>query len=383
MLRVLHTIDTTGPGGAETVFVSLVKGVDKCLYQSIAAINGPGWVYGELLKSGVEPFFLHSEGGFNIRYLIGLIKTIRNNKVDIVHSHLFGSNVYCSLAGLICRVPVVSTFHGFVDTSKQDILWYIKTKIINHGSQCIVFVSEHLKKTFVEKYGFSRKKSISIVNGVDTTIFRPERDISLRRDLNLASENILVGAIGNIRQAKGYEVFIQAAKLMVARDSRYRFVIVGEGSGVLYSKLVELRDNLGLRGYVYFLGFRDDIPRILNNLDAFVLSSVSEGFSISTIQAMACGVPVVITRSGGPEEIVANTKAQVVDVNDPEGIALALERVMTDNEIREESVSLGLTTVLNKYSLSSVLQQYESVYMGLGRLGGIRGKGTIPPHRGT
>ena len=101
MKTILHTIDTTGPGGAETVFIDLATRLPKDKYRSVVVIRGKGWVYEELGRRGVNPILLDAKGSFNLRYLLGLRKIIKEEGVDIIQSHLLGANVYCSLAGLL------------------------------------------------------------------------------------------------------------------------------------------------------------------------------------------------------------------------------------------------------------------------------------------
>ena len=106
------------------------------------------------------------------------------------------------------------------------------------------------------------------------------------------------------------------------RLPRYQFVIAEESGNALVFRLLLLRNELGLQDAVHFIGFRQDISALLNGLDVFVLSSVSEGFSLATVQAMACGIPVVATRSGGPEEIVSDGfNGILVDVQDKSQLA--------------------------------------------------------------
>lgn len=157
MIKVLHAIDTTGLGGAETVFVSLVKGLDAEKFKSIAAIRGSGWVYDSLRISGVEPIFVKSKGGYNFQYLEELVRIVKEHEIDIIQSHLLGSNLYCSIAGLVCRVPVISTIHGFVDVAESEKLMWLKSKLINMGSKKIVFVSDRLREHYVKQLGFSKK----------------------------------------------------------------------------------------------------------------------------------------------------------------------------------------------------------------------------------
>ena len=98
MKTILHIIDTTGPGGAETVFIDLATRLPKDKYHSIVVIRGKGWVYEELCRRGVQPILLDAKGSFNWRYLLNLIKLIRSNRVDLIQSHLLGASVYCSMA---------------------------------------------------------------------------------------------------------------------------------------------------------------------------------------------------------------------------------------------------------------------------------------------
>lgn len=363
MIRVLHAIDTTGPGGAETVFLNLIKGLDPLRFKSFVVITGPGWVCDELRKNGIEPIFVQSRGGFNLQYLWALVRVIRKYKINLVQSHLLGSNLYCSLAGLICRTPVVSTFHGFVDSSAKDRLMPIKARLINRGSSRIVFVSDRLKENFSRKYGFSLKKSVTIYNGVDTSVFQPAKDVSLRKELGLGPENVLIGAVGNIRPAKGYECLIKAARLVCDTYPECKFVIAGEGSGTLYEELLNLRKRLNLEGSVFFLGFREDTAKVLNNLDVFVLPSVSEGFSIATIEAMACGLPVVATCSGGPEEIISNGETGLlVEVGSSEQTALAIEGLFRDWPAAKILAAAGRRFATGHFSVQAMVFGYQALY---------------------
>ncbi len=362
MTRILHTIDTTGPGGAETVFVNLVKKLDPALFQSFAAIAGTGWVCDQLRSSGVEPIFVRSKGGFNTRYLMEIVRIIMDYEIDIVQSHLLGANVYSCLAGMLCRVPVVSTFHGFVDSSRRDRLMPVKRAIVNLGSRRVVFVSERLRQHFIAEYGFSAGKSSVIHNGIDAGRFRFEKDDSLRRELGLSADHILIGALGNIRPAKGYDLFLRAARIVHDAHPQTRFVVSGQGAGALYDSLLKLRGELDLEGIFHFIGFRDDAARILNNLDLFVLPSTTEGFSISTIEAMFCRVPVVVTRSGGPEEIVASGfNGLCVDCTH-EDIAQGIIQLLDSRDLGRTFLSNAYEAAISTFSLSKMTEAYAQIY---------------------
>jgi glycosyltransferase involved in cell wall biosynthesis len=362
MIRILHTIDTAGPGGAETVFVTLATGLDNKKFKSFAAIPGPGWVCDQLIKVGMEPIFVSSKGGFNFCYLIKLVKIIKSYKIDLVQSHLLGSNVYSSLAGLICRVPVVSTFHGFVDANEGDKSINMKRWLINRGSVKIIFVSDRLKEHFVQIHQISSIKAVTIYNGVNTIKYKPDRDENIRNELGIRPDNILVGAVGNIRTAKGYEYLVKAARIVCDLKPECRFIIAGQGDGELLGKLLKIIEDLELEAFFTLVGFREDCSKLYNNLDIFVLPSVSEGFSISTIEAMACGIPLVLTRSGGPEEIVGKKSFELVEVKDESALAKAIIDRIDNAEQTKRSIEQGIDLVQERFSTDKMISNYVNIY---------------------
>lgn len=359
MIRILHSIDTTGPGGAETVFVNLATGLDPHKFKSFAVIKGEGWVCDTLRSHGIEPIFVKAKGSFNLRYLFELVRVVRHYKIDVIQSHLLGSNLYCCLAGIICRIPVFSTFHGFVDAQSHERFMGLKTWMINQGSKKIVFVSECLKRQFQQAYGFWESKSITIYNGVDTEVFYPKRDTSIRRQLGLSNGNILIGAVGNIRPAKGYDLFLKAARIIYDKHPDCRFVVAGQGSGQLYQSLLELRKKLHLEDVFFFLGFQHDTALFLNNLDIFCLPSTSEGFSISTIEAMACGIPVVATRCGGPEEIIVHETSGLLSACDSYALASNVAKLIDCPNLGYMMIRDAMHIVKKQFSLAAMQKKYE------------------------
>ncbi len=359
MLKILHAIDTSGPGGAETVFYDLTIGLDPDIFCSIPVLPSTGWLYDKLTAKGFQPQIVPARGSFNLRYLFTLVHLIKANKIDIIHSHLFGSNVYCSLAGIITRTPVIATFHGFVDSRQNDKLLKLKFALINKGAASIIFVSKHLMTFFTDKLGADAAKSRVIYNGVDTDIFTPGKSNTLKQELGLATDDIIVGSIGNIRPAKGYDILLKAAAIVKKQRHNIKFVIAGEGSGGLYNELTALHTKLNLKDTVFFLGFRDDTVELLHNFDHFLLSSSSEGFSISTVEAMACGIPIITTKSGGPEEILSNTKGTLINIGDYRAIAQAIIDVA---KVREISLS-PLFPSVNQFAKPRIIKQYIEQYL--------------------
>ena len=363
MINILHAIDTSGPGGAETVFLNIIENLNPGNFRSFIALSGTGWLYERLLEKGFSPLIIDSKGAFNFKYLWNLIKSVKKHKIQVIHSHLLGSNVYCSLVGLILKIPVISTFHGYVDANRHDRLLHFKFRIIKSGSKKIIFVSEHLKRYFSNYTKLNPEQAEVIYNGVDTSRFKPQKNSLLKKELGLKEKDALIGSIGNIRAPKGYDILLRAAARVRDVRNDCKFVIAGEGSGPLYDELLALQKKLHLQDTVFFLGFRDDPEFLLNNFDIFLLPSISEGFSISTIEAMACMAPVVATRSGGPEEIIVhNQNGILIMPGKPDIIETALLNLITDKQKMEQLSNAAFNEVRHKFSNDILIENYENLY---------------------
>jgi len=368
--NVLHIIDTTGPGGAETVFINLVTQLPGN-YNPIVVLRGKGWVYDELIKLGVIPLIIDSKGSFNIAYAWSLVKLIKTHNVHLIHGHLMGSNVYGSLVSLITRVPMIATFHGDVDVASGERFLKQKFQLINFGAKSIVCVSQSLIKELGARSELKQSKLSCIYNGVTvpgevTTRNNKTTPTALRNEYALGEQEILVTSIGNIRPAKGYPYLIGAAAKLVQNNPLYHFFIVGDPKEPLASQLEKQTEDLGIVKNIHFLGFRENVREILQQSDIFLLSSVSEGFSISTIEALSEMIPVIATRSGGPEEIISDGETGVlVETANPDAICSAVKYLTENIEYKEKLVANGRAHVAEKFSIESMISQYTGLYARL------------------
>ncbi|MEW5948590.1 MAG: glycosyltransferase family 4 protein [Thermodesulfobacteriota bacterium] len=356
-------IETKGPGGAETVFLQLVQGMAARGYGCVAAVTGPGWVKEQLENKGIVPVLLPTDGSFDLRFLSSIITCIKGHKIDLVHSHLLGANVYACLAGMLTGRKVISTFHGSKDMGdRRSVIHTLKGKIVGRGSSRVVAVSDTLKRELCAGNWLRPKKVEVIYNGIDIKKFRTDNAKDYRTSIGFAKDELLIGMIGNIRQTKGHDYFIKSAAIVKERFPGVKYLIVGHASDEDHERLVRLAGELGLENTVHFLGFRQDAHKILSCLDVFVLASTSEGFSIATVEALAAGIPVVCTRSGGPEEIITHEKdGLLVPIRDAGALTEAVCRLLADKELASRLVGEGLKTA-ERFSLDRMLDNYEALY---------------------
>jgi glycosyltransferase involved in cell wall biosynthesis len=361
---ILHLIDTGGPGGAETIFLELVERLNRERWRSIPVVPSQDWLHASLSERGLRPVLLPTRRSFDLGYLTRLLSLAHRHGAALIHTHLLTTAVYGSAVGRLSRIPVVSTFHGNVDIDPTDRFKRVKMRMLERPTNRIVFVSESLRRSVMSAEGLRPKLTRVIPNGIDTSCFRPARDASLREELGVRSDEILVGAVGNVRASKDYANLLRAAAWLRERSPSYRFAIAGDTrSGGLYDELLAMRSQFGLEDAVKFVGFCQDVPRFLNNCDIYVLSSDQEGFSLTTVQSMACGVPVIATRSGGPEEILTDGKdGLLVPASDSVALGRSIEVLASDPARRARLASAGRRTAEERFGVEVMVRAYEDVY---------------------
>jgi len=258
---------------------------------------------------------------------------------------------------------VISTFHGSVDIGENERFKGLKFAAIKAGASRIVAVTDSLLDDIVSRTSLREKKACVIYNGIDTSVFIRPHSSTLRDKYGWSEKEIIIGSLGNIRPAKGYDILLKAAALLVRSDYSYRFVIAGQGKGKLYDQLLVLRKELALEESVQFLGFLDDAADFLASIDIFLSSSISEGLPLSAIQAMVAELPIVATRCGGYVGLISEGKnGLLVDVNNPDAIADTIEMLAADSDLQNKLAKNAKTYAIETYDLEVMLNAYEQVY---------------------
>ncbi len=364
-MNILHLIETTGPGGAETVLINIIHHLPRDRFASAAVATGPGWVYDNLtaLDIPVEIIPLRQMNG--LAFLGHLRKIIRKYHIDLLHAHLDDMNFYATLGGWLCGKPVVTTFHGLIGNwTEQKLKTRLKLAVVRHRACRIIAVSDFMRETLIDRWKMPPPRVHRIYNGVDFSVFETE-DVhrGIREEYGIPTDAPLVAAVGNIREPKGYEYLVRAAKIVREKIPESRFLIIGQGEGALLDQLNALITELDLTETVIVTGFREDIPQLLSQIDLFALTSLTEGLSIATIEAMAAGKAVVVTASGGPEEIVDDgVTGFLVPPADDQSLAERITQVLSDHQLRQTISEAGRQSVRQKFSIGHNVNEYIKVY---------------------
>jgi glycosyltransferase involved in cell wall biosynthesis len=299
--------------------------------------------------------------------MIRLAVAMKRRKCRLVHFHdahgLGVGSTSASLAGVPLRV--ISRRVDF--PLPQNILSRRKYR---KDVDVIIAISEGVKEVLV-KGGIAPANIEVIPSGIDFSPFREvtSRDF-LRREFSFASDDYLVGIVAHLEDHKGHKYLIKAAELLKAQAPNIRIVVVGEGS--LKFELTKQVRELHVEDLVFFLGFRDDVPRILASLDLFVLSSHLEGLGSSIMDAMASRLPVVATRTGGiPEVVVDGETGLLVPPRDPAALAEGILRLYRDRELAKKLGQRGYEVVCEKFSAEAMAERVIALYQKIAAPKGI------------
>lgn len=362
MKTILHVIDTTGPGGAETVFVELASSLREYGYRNLALIRGSGWVHDELIRRGVEVVLLDCKGSFHVAFLHSLITLLRAERIDLIHAHLLGSNVYCSLAGFLTATPVIATFHGSVDIRGGEKFSTAKFWSISLGSRFVVAVTERLRHDLLSCTSLWASKLRVIYNGIDTAYFSRKPMADLRASLGVPEGALLIGALGNVRPAKAYQVAVRAIRHLRDDGVDAHFAIAGQGAGPLLDELKQCCLRLGLENRVHLLGYVSDAAGFLASIDLFMLSSVSEGHPLALTQAMAMGLPIIATRCGVEEIIEHQVTGWLVEKDNPRALADAVSYLIQHPDVAHGMGEHARQAARLRYDTSTMRHAYLNIY---------------------
>ena len=294
-MKVLHMITGLGVGGAELQLRSMLQHTRHDA--EVVTLYNPGPVADMIRADGRQVRSLGMTSNTQFSALYALRRLIADGGYDVVHAHLYRSQIYGRPAAWLAGVPVIlSTEHSIGETHLERRRMtagvralYLATELM---SDMTVAVSGTVRERLVN-WGVRPRKVAVIPNGVDLTRveFDPTAREQVRGEFGLASSDYVIGVLGRLDPTKQFDMVIEAAAPLLADGAR--LLIVGEGDDRVH--LEEVARSCGVAGRVIFAGERHDVAAMLSAMDLFVASSKQETFGLSVLEALANGVPVLYT----------------------------------------------------------------------------------------
>jgi glycosyltransferase involved in cell wall biosynthesis len=355
-LKVLHVITGLGVGGAELQLRSILQHTRHDA--RVVTLYNPGPVADMLRSDGIAVHDLRMRSNTEVGALNRLRSLIRAGRYDVVHAHLYRSQIYGRLAARLAGTPVVvSTEHSIGETHLERRKMSLGVRALYLGterlSQMTVAVSDTVRDRLVD-WGVPERKVLVIPNGVDfeRVAFDADARDRVRADFGIGRADRVVGVLGRLDANKRFDMVIRAAAPLL--DDRTTLLIVGKGAELDHLRAVASEN--GVTDRVVFAGERHDVDAMLSTMDVFVASSAQETFGLSVLEALANGAPALYTTCPALVGVPTERARQVVGTVEQLRGALAAELAVAPRE------RLADPMVRERYGIDAVTERIDSLY---------------------
>lgn len=367
-INVLHVIDKLSMDGVNPSSCAiLLEEWISCLESDkfnwvVCTLRNPDPAGKLLEKKGIRVYYF-GYGKISYKNVKGIINLIEKEKIDILHLHGYSAANFGRIASRKTDVINVVHEHAVLRTLPHQ---YIADLILRNFTDCAVAVSENVKDFMIRSRRIPSKRITVIRNGIDIDKFRKSDDKTIeirRRELEVPESARVVGTVTRLRKEKGVEYFIKAIPYILNEFSDVYFLIVGDGP--LRTQMESLTRDLNISEKVKFLGFRKDIVELLSIFDINVIPSLTEGFPLSLVEAMAVGNVIVATKVGGMKEIAEDGKHVLfVPTKNPLEIGEKV-KFLLKNSLISEKLSLYSMESAKNFSIERSTMSLEELYISL------------------
>ncbi|MBD2577198.1 glycosyltransferase [Oscillatoria sp. FACHB-1406] len=373
MKKLVFLLRSLNIGGAERQLINLAKSLPLNDFDvTVVEFYSGGELEQEIIESEVKLVSLNKLGRWDVvGFFYRLFQCLKQIKPDILHGYLGVPNI-CTA----CLKPL------FISTR---IVWGVRASNVdfNHYNwlsdlvfklECLlsryadlIIVNSNAGHKYHRKHGFPKEKMTVIPNGIDTEKFKPDRIARqrIRAEWGLTNEITLIGLVGRLDPMKDHPNFLKAAALLLQSRSDVKFVCVGSGEDNYTKELYHLASTLNIEQQVIWAGKREDMVAVYNAIDILASSSsCGEGFPNVIGEAMACGVPCIVTDVGDSAWIVGDTGI-VVPAKNPESLKIAMEKLIgsdRNNIYKQEEIR---QRIIENFSLLNLVTKTKSVLLNL------------------
>lgn len=359
-MHVLHIVLGLQTGGLEKLVLSLIDQHSQSLRCTILCLDDP--TPNDSLDSRYSIVRWQKKQGVDLSLIWRIRSLIKAQDVDVVHTHNPAPHFYGAIATRLSGKALIHTKHGrnYPDSKKRVLLNRFSASL----SDRVVAVSSDARKVCTEIEGIPPAKVITILNGVNLNTYSPKKENLLRPWLGAQCDDPIIGIVARLSPEKNHSLLLDACAHLRSQRVLFNAVIIGDGP--CRKALEERSRELNLSENVHFLGNRNDVEQLLSGMTVFTLCSLSEGVSLTLLEAMGAELPVVATDVGGNKEVVADGVTGFLVPLDPLALASSLTKLIQPGPeaatLRREFGKAGRKRALQKFSIDASAQRYLDLY---------------------
>ena len=365
-INILWLVDHLGYNGflhgAGKYYLNTIPFFDKSSFNIILCVlRSRDNLTSQFEEKGIKVHHL-GRNKLDLLTILDVIKLIKKDKINLIHCHGYGSANFGRLAKIFTHTPVV--VHAHDDDSNYPLYQRLSDYILKGFTDKGIAVSEAVKKASIVKRKIPREKMIVLHNGIIFDEFKIPNNIEIkeeRKKWKLDEDTNVIGTIAKLRKEKGLEYLIKAVPRVLSAIPNSSFFIVGDGS--LRNSLENLAKQLGIMKNITFTGFIENVSTILSIFDLKVLPSLTEGFGLVIVEAMAMGKPIIATDVGGVKEILTDGETGLlIPPKNPEVLADKIIYLLKNQEAAKK-LGIKAKQESKKFDIRIQVEKLEEQYL--------------------
>jgi glycosyltransferase involved in cell wall biosynthesis len=373
--RVVTFVDFLSSfGGAEHLALLIATRLDPSRFESIMCVSrwpiveprfsdpSAAQALAQLEQAGVRFLALRRRRKVDLPALARLGRFLRRERVDVLHSHKFGSNVWGSLMATIARVPVVLAHEHTWSYEGQPLRRLLDRELVARAATRFIAVSREDQRRMIEVERIPAERTLFVPNGI--VAGPPPSGADVRAELGIAGDAPVIGLIGVLRPQKAVHVLLRALAQLAEKWPNARVVVAGDGPE--QPALERLARELRVEGMVSFLGLRTDVPDLLRAFDVAVCCSDFEGSPLAVMEYMEAALPIVATTVGGvPDLIESGQHGLLVPRGDPAALAAAIADLLRDPQRARAMGAQARERRRAEFDIDVLVRRLEDLYLEL------------------
>ncbi len=362
-LKILHITYDMRIGGTEMVIKNIIDGSNKQNFEmSVLCIESPlGPFAKDLMNDGITFYELNRQPGFDKALISNIRKIIIDNKIDILHCHQYTPWVYGVIAAMFSRTKVIFTEHGrfYPDSStwKRKLI----NPLLNLFTDRVTAISKATKHALTEFENIPSRSIKVLYNGIAPMTFDDDKAKVLKASLGIPENHLVLGTVARFDPIKNHIMMLTAFAKVIKQHANCTLLIVGDGEE--REKIEQCIEQLSLKNNVILAGYEPKPAEHIALMDIFLLSSLSEGTSMTLLEAMSIKKPCVVTNAGGNPEIIHHEKNGLVTPNDDaDAFANAINQLVSSPQLITQYGEQGEKLFNENFHQQAMNEKFASLY---------------------